>query len=244
MRSFRFFRLQHLLALNIPLILVLCLRILEKVYFSRLRFLGTCLSLCCSLFLEPLGHCLPFPCAVWLTVCPPAIPGAPTPHPSSPGCTHHTVLFVVQSLSHVWLFETPWIAAYQASLSLTLSHSLLRLMSTESMVPSDHLILYHPLLLLPSVFPSIRAFPMSQFFPSGGQSIGASASASVLPMIIQGWLPLGLTGLISLLSKGLSRYSVLHFLFPLKIVLKIDSSASVFFLHIPQSFVLSFFLDS
>ena len=67
MRSFRFFRFQHLLALNIPLILVLCSRILEKVYFSRLRFLGTCLSLYCSLFLEPVGHCLPFPCAVWLT---------------------------------------------------------------------------------------------------------------------------------------------------------------------------------
>ena len=67
MRSFRFFRFQHLLALTIPLILVLCSRILEKVYFSRLRFLGTCLSLYCSLFLEPVGHCLPFPCAVWLT---------------------------------------------------------------------------------------------------------------------------------------------------------------------------------
>ena len=66
MRSFRIFRLQHLLDLNIPLILVLCSRILE-VYFSRLRFLGTCLSRCWSLFLEPLGHCLPFPCAVWLT---------------------------------------------------------------------------------------------------------------------------------------------------------------------------------
>ena len=129
-------------------------------------------------------------------------------------------------------------------MSFTISCSLLKLMSIELIMISNHLILYHPLLLLPSVFPSIRAFPMSQFFPSGGQSIGASASASVLPMIIQGWLPLGLTGLISLLSKGLSRYSVLHFLFPLKIVLKIDSSASVFFLQIPQSFVLSFFLDS
>ena len=54
-------------------------------------------------------------------------------------------------------------------------------------------------------FPASGSFPMSQFFTSGGQSIGASASASVLPVNIQDWLPLGLTGLISLLSKGLSR---------------------------------------
>ena len=62
-----------------------------------------------------------------------------------------------------------------------------------------------PLHLLPSVFPSIRSFPMSQLIASGGQSIGASAAAWVLPMNIQGWFPLGLTGLISLSSKGLSR---------------------------------------
>ena len=72
-------------------------------------------------------------------------------------------------------------------------------------MPSNHLIFCHPLLLLPSIFPSIRIFPMSQFFTSGGQSIGASASASVLPMNIQDCFPLGLTGLISLQSKGLSR---------------------------------------
>ena len=73
---------------------------------------------------------------------------------------------------------------------------------------TNHLILCHPLLLLPSIFPSIRVFfffPMSQFFPSGGQSIGASASASVLPLHIQDWYPLGWTGWISLQSKGLSR---------------------------------------
>ena len=57
----------------------------------------------------------------------------------------------------------------------------------------------------PSIFPSIRVFPMGQFFPSGGQSIGASASASVLPMSIQGWFPLGWIGWIFLQSKGLSR---------------------------------------
>ena len=78
-------------------------------------------------------------------------------------------------------------------------------MPIESVMRSNHLILCHLLLLLPSIFPASGSFPMSQFFASGGQSIGASASASVLPMYIQGWFPLGLTGLISLLSKGLSR---------------------------------------
>ena len=77
-------------------------------------------------------------------------------------------------------------------------------MSIESVMPSNHPILCCPLLLLPSVFASIRVFSKSQLFASGGQSIGTSASASVLPMNIQGWYPLGLTGLISLLSKGLS----------------------------------------
>ena len=64
----------------------------------------------------------------------------------------------VQSLSLVWLFETPWAAAFQASLSITNSQSLLKLMSIESVMSSDHLILCHPLLLLPSIFPSIRDF--------------------------------------------------------------------------------------
>ena len=72
----------------------------------------------------------------------------------------------VQSLSRVWLFETPWTAACQASLSITNSWSLLKLMSTESMRPSNHLILCHLLLLPPSLFSSIRAFQMSQFFTS------------------------------------------------------------------------------
>ena len=86
-----------------------------------------------------------------------------------------------------------------------LSQSLLKLMSIESVIPSNHLILCRPLLLLPSTFLSIRVFPMSQFFTSGSQSIGVSASASVLPLDIQDWFPLGWTGWISLLSKGLSR---------------------------------------
>ena len=85
------------------------------------------------------------------------------------------------------------------------SQSLLKLMSIESVMPSNHLILCHPLLLLPSILPSIRVFPMSQFFTSSGQSIGVSASASVLPMSIQDWFPLGWTGWISLQSKRLLR---------------------------------------
>ena len=114
---------------------------------------------------------------------------------------------VVQLLSHVLLCATPWTAACQASLSFTVSLSLLKLMSMESMMPSNHLTRCRPRLLLPSIFPSIREsapFPMSQLFTSGGLIIGVSASASVLPMN-QGWFPLGLTSLISLQSKGLSE---------------------------------------
>ena len=110
---------------------------------------------------------------------------------------------LVQSLSHVQLFVTLWTAAHQASLSSTISWSLLELMSIDSVVLSNHLILYHPL-LLPSRFPASGSFPVCQFFASGGQCIGASASASILPVNIQGWFPLKLTGLISLQSKGLS----------------------------------------
>ena len=119
------------------------------------------------------------------------------------GCIYCITEVVVQLLSCVWLFATPWTAKCQASLSFTISWSLLKLMSIESVMPSNHLILCHPL-LLPSIFPSVRIFPVS-LFTSGGHSIGASASASVLPMNIQGWFLLGLTGLISLQSKGLSR---------------------------------------
>ena len=205
---------------------------------------------------------------------------------------YHTVQFSsVQFLSHVWLFATPWTAARQASLSITNSQSLLKLMSIESVMPSNHLILCCPFLLLlqsfpasgsfpmswflcvwwpkywsfsfsisqfshsvmsdslrpyglqhtrppcpsstpwpwsnlcpssqwchPTIsssvisfsshlqsFPASRSFPKSQFFDSGGQSIGASALASVLPMNIQDWSTLRWTGWISLQFKGLSR---------------------------------------
>ena len=110
----------------------------------------------------------------------------------------------VQLLSCVLLFVAAWTARHQGSLSSTIFQSLLKLMSIESVMPSNHLVLCHPLLLLPSISPSIRVFPASQLFASGGKSIGASASASVLPMDIPGWFPLGLTGLISFLCKGLS----------------------------------------
>ena len=111
----------------------------------------------------------------------------------------------VQLLSRVWLFVTPWNAARQASLSITNSQNLLKLMSIESVMPSNQ---SYPLLS-----PSPPAFSLSQHqvfskesvLPSGGPSIGVSASASVLPMNIQDWFPLGWTGWISLQSKGLSR---------------------------------------
>ena len=89
--------------------------------------------------------------------------------------------------------------------SVTVSLNLLKLKSIELMMPSNHLILCRALLLMPSIFPKSGSFPMSRLFASGGQSIGASESASVLPVNIQDWFPLGLTGLISLQSKGLSR---------------------------------------
>ena len=111
-------------------------------------------------------------------------------------------LISVQSLSHVWLFATTWTVAHQASLPITNYWSMLKLMSIESVMPSNHLILCHPLLLLPSIFPRIRVFfPVSHLFTSHGQNIGVSTSASVLSMTIQDWSPLGLTGLISLSSR-------------------------------------------
>ena len=107
---------------------------------------------------------------------------------------------VVQSLSHVWLFATLWTAACQASLSFIISQSLLKIMSIELVISPNHLILCCPLLLLPSIFPSIRVFPNESALRIRWPKYWSSAS--VLPMNIQGWFPLGLTSLISLLSKG------------------------------------------
>ena len=110
---------------------------------------------------------------------------------------------VVQLLSCVWLFVTPWNAARQASLFFTISWSLLKLMSIELVMLSSHLILGHFLLFLSSVFPASVSLPMSPVFAQCDQSIGASAT--VLPMNIQGWFSLELTDFISLQSKWLSR---------------------------------------
>ena len=101
--------------------------------------------------------------------------------------------------------QNPWIAGCQASLFITNSQSSLRLTSIKSVMPSSHLILCHPLLLLPPIPPSIKSSPMSQLFAWGGQSTGVSALASVPPLNTQGWSPLGWTGWLSLQSKGLSR---------------------------------------
>ena len=92
------------------------------------------------------------------------------------------VVVVVQSLSRVQLFVTPWTVAHQAPLPFTISQSLLNLMSTELVMPSYHLIRFSSCL---QSFPASGSFPVSQFFASGGQSIGASASASVLPVNIR-----------------------------------------------------------
>ena len=115
------------------------------------------------------------------------------------------VLVVIQSLSHIQFFATSWTAVRQAFLSLMNSKSLPRFMPIESVMPSDHLILCHIFSFCLQSFPAWGSSPTSWLFASGSQSIGAPASGSVLPMSIQGWFPLGLTGLISLLSKGLSR---------------------------------------
>ena len=109
----------------------------------------------------------------------------------------------VQSLSRVWLFATLWTTARQASLSITISQSPHKHMSIESVMPSTHLILCCPLLLLPSIFPSIRVFSNESALHIS-QHIGVSASVSVLPMNIQDWFLLGWTGWISFQSKGLS----------------------------------------
>ena len=111
----------------------------------------------------------------------------------------------LQLLSRVRLFVTPWIAARQASLSVTNSWSSLKLTSIESVMPSSHLILCCPFFFCPQSLPASESFPMSQLFAWGGQNTGVSALASFLPKNTQGWSPLERTGWISLQSKGLSR---------------------------------------
>ena len=120
-------------------------------------------------------------------------------------------MLLLFSHSVVWLLATLWTAARQASLSFTISWSLLRLMSIELLMPSNHVILCRPLLLLPQSFPASRSFPVSQLFVSGGQSIGVSALASVLPMNIQDLFPLGSTSLISLLSYPAPQFKSINY---------------------------------
>ena len=115
------------------------------------------------------------------------------------------IFVVVQLPSCVHLFGTPWTAACQASVSFTISQSLLKLMSIELMMPSNHLVLCHLLLLLPSIFPSISIFSNESALRIRWPYIWALPSASALPMNIQSWFPLRLTAVISLLCKGLSH---------------------------------------
>ena len=118
------------------------------------------------------------------------------------------MIVVVQSQSDVRLFATPWTAARQASLSLTVFGVCSNLSKFAPLSWWCHPTISFSVIPFSSClhsFPASRSFPISQLFASGGQSIGASASASVLPMNIQGQFPLELTGLISLLSKGFLR---------------------------------------
>ena len=109
------------------------------------------------------------------------------------------------SINQSCLFVIPWTAAHQASLSFTIHQSLLKLMSNESVMPSNHLILCCPLLLLPSMLPIVNVFSNMLTLTSGSQSMGASASASVLPINIQNWFPLWWASLISLHPRDSSK---------------------------------------
>ena len=111
---------------------------------------------------------------------------------------------VAQSLSRVWLFVTPWTAASQASLSITNYWGLLKPVSIESVMPSNHLILCH-LLLLPSIFPSISSFSSKWVLPIRWPKYWNFSFSIILPMNIQDWFSLVLTGWISLQAKGLSK---------------------------------------
>ena len=109
----------------------------------------------------------------------------------------------VQSVSRVQLFATPWTAACQASLSVTNSRSLLKLMPIVSVMSSNHLILCHPPFLLPLIFPSIRVISNESVLRIRGPKYWSFSFNISLPMNIQDWFPLGLIGRISLQSKGL-----------------------------------------
>ena len=118
----------------------------------------------------------------------------------------HLLDFVVfQSLSCVWPFKTPWTIACQASLFFTISRSFLKSMFNEFVTPSNHLILCCLILLLPSIFPSIRVFSSDSALHIRCPKYWGFNFSIIFPRNIQGWFPLGLAGLISFLSKGFSR---------------------------------------
>ena len=119
-------------------------------------------------------------------------------------------LVVDQSLSHIGLFATPWTVAHQAPPSSNISQSLLKFMSLSQWCYLTSSSSAAPFSFCLQSVPASGSFPMSWLFVSRGQSIGASASASVLPMNIQGWFPLGLTGFLSLKSKGLTLKSLIQ----------------------------------
>ena len=120
-----------------------------------------------------------------------------------------TLLLFFSLLSHVWLFVTPWTTACLASPSFTISQSLRKLMSIELMMPSNHRIC-HFLLLPPSVFPSIRVFSSKSALHIRWPKYWSFTFSINLAMYNQGWFPLGLTGLIFLFSKGLSKSLLQH----------------------------------
>ena len=120
----------------------------------------------------------------------------------------HYVFSLVQLLSPVRFFVTPWTAAHQASLSITNSRSLLKLMSVELVMPSNHLILCHSLLLLPSIFPSTRIFSNESVLQIRWPKYWSLSI--ILSNEYSGLISLGLTDLISLQSKGLSSLLQLH----------------------------------
>ena len=121
-----------------------------------------------------------------------------------------SVQFSSFSRSVVSNSANPWIAACQVSLSITNSQSSLRLKSIESVMPSSHLILCRPLLLLPTTLPESESFSMNQLFAWGGRITGVSALAPDLPTKRQGWSPSEWTGWIFLQSKGMDRNSRKH----------------------------------
>ena len=117
----------------------------------------------------------------------------------------------VQSLSRVWLFVTPWTAACQAPLSITNSRSLLRLMSIESVMPSNHLILCCPLFLLSSTFPSNRVFSNESVLHIRWPKYWSFSFDISPPVNIQDWLPLGWTGWIASQSRRLFKSLLQHY---------------------------------